>query len=215
VVSERIIPLFPLQVVLLPGMGLPLHIFEEKYKNLVEECLQKDREFGVVYHSGEKILRVGCTAGITEVIRNYNHGEMDILTEGRRRFRIREILDGKLYIEAKVEFFRDARAKVDERMRDLIRRGKESLEQLNSVGSRKTALTWAADIDPESLSFLIASVEGFSLEEKQDFLEMRSTALRLEKCVGSLDKIIERLKLSREIKRLFGTRDEFPDNTPM
>jgi Lon protease-like protein len=213
--SERIIPLFPLGVVLLPGMGLPLHIFEERYKKLIEKCLREKQEFGVVFYSGKKMLRVGCTAGITEVIRNYAHGEMDILTEGRQRFVIKEVLDDKLYIEAKVEFFQDTREDVDERMKDLVRIGTESLVQLNRVSSKNTDLGGVKNLDPESLSFLIASTEGFTLEEKQNFLEMTSTTERLEKSITSIQKIIERLRLSKDIKRIFGTRDDASENTPL
>jgi len=213
--SERIIPLFPLGVVLLPGMGLPLHIFEERYKKLIEKCLREKREFGVVFYSGKKMLRVGCTAGITEVIRNYAHGEMDILTEGRQRFVIKELLDDKLYIEAKVEFFQDTREDVDERMKDLVRIGTESLVQLNRVSSKNTDLVGVKNLDPESLSFLIASTEGFTLEEKQKFLEMTSTTERLEKSITSIQKITERLRLSKDIKRIFGTRDDASESTPL
>ena len=213
--SERIIPLFPLGVVLLPGMGLPLHIFEERYKKLIGKCLREKQEFGVVFYSGKKMLRVGCTAGITEVIRNYAHGEMDILTEGRQRFVIKEVLDDKLYIEAKVEFFQDTREDVDERMKDLVRIGTESLVQLNRVSSKNTDLMGVKNLDPESLSFLIASTEGFTLEEKQKFLEMTSTTERLEKSITSIQKIIERLRLSKDIKRIFGTRDDASESTPL
>jgi Lon protease-like protein len=213
--SESIIALFPLGVVLLPGMDLPLHIFEERYKKLIDESLEGGREFGVVYYSGKTMLRVGCTAGITRVLRNYNHGEMDILTEGKRRFFIRELLDEKLYIEAKVEFFKDRYEDIDERMRDLLRRGTTSLEQLNVVSNKKTDVQRIEILDPESLSFLIASTEGFTLEEKQKFLEMTSTAERLETSINSLQSIIERLRLSSEIKRIFGTREDSSDSTPL
>ena len=213
--SEIVIPLFPLGVVLLPGMDLPLHIFEERYKKLIGESIEGAREFGVVYYSGKTMLRVGCTAGITRVLRNYEHGEMDILTEGKRRFLIQELMDDKLYIEAKVEFFKDRQENIDDRMRGLLRRGAESIEQLNLVSGKRTNIKMIENLDPESLSFLIASTEGFSLEEKQKFLEMTSTGERLEKSINSLQSIIERLRLSSEIKRIFGTREDSSENTPL
>jgi Lon protease-like protein len=214
-VSESIIPLFPLGVVLLPGMDLPLHIFEERYKKLIGESLEGEQDFGVVYYSGKTMLRVGCTAGITRVLRNYDHGEMDILTEGKQRFFIQELFDDKLYIEAKVEFFKDRPEDMDDRMRELLQKGAASLVQLNVVSSKKTDVQRIENLDPESLSFLIASTDGFTLEEKQKFLEMTSTAERLEKSINSLQSIIERLKLSSEIKRIFGTREDSSENTPL
>jgi len=213
--AEAIIPLFPLGVVLLPGMDLPLHIFEERYKELIKECLERREEFGVVYYSGKMMLRVGCTATITEVLRNYDDGKIDILTVGKRRFMVEELFEDKLYIEARVEFFQDMHEAFDKRMEELVLRGTESLKQLNMVSDHKTNIQHIENSRPEDLSFLIAATEGFTLEEKQKFLEMTSTRERLEKSIGSLENIIERLRLSQEIKRIFGRKDDSSESMPL
>jgi ATP-dependent Lon protease len=213
--AEAIIPLFPLGVVLLPGMDLPLHIFEERYKELIKECLEKREEFGVVYYSGKMMLRAGCTAMITEVLRNYDDGKLDILTIGKRRFMVEELFEDKLYIEARVEFFQDMHEAFDKRMEELVLRGTESLKQLNMVSDHKTSIQHIENLRPEDLSFLIAATEGFTLEEKQKFLEMTSTRERLEKSIGSLENIIERLRLSQEIKRIFGRKDDSSESMPL
>jgi Lon protease-like protein len=210
---EDIIPLFPLGVVLLPGMDLPLHIFEERYKKLVGECIETDKEFGVVYYSGKMMLRVGCTAEISKVLKSYEDGKMDILTTGMRRFHIQELFESKPYIEAKVEFIRDVEEMNDEDMKSLIREGADSLRQLYRMSDDKERdLSY---MDPESLSFYIASTQGFTLDEQQRFLEMKSTRERLQKGIESLQKIIERLRLSKEIKRIFGRRDDQGEITPL
>jgi len=210
---ENIIPLFPLGVVLLPGMDLPLHIFEERYKKLIRECIDTDQEFGVVYYSGKMMLRVGCTAEISNVLRSYEDGKMDILTTGMRRFHIEELFESKPYIEAKVEFIRDIEEINDEDMNLLIRKGADILKQLYRMSEDKERdLSY---MDPESLSFYIASTHGFTLDEQQRFLEMRSTRERLQKGIESLQKIIERLRLSKEIKRIFGRRDDQGEITPL
>jgi Lon protease-like protein len=212
---EEKIPLFPLGVVLLPGMDLPLHIFEERYKVLIGKCIEKDQEFGIVYYSGEMILRVGCTASITEILRNYDDGKMDIMTIGKRRFQIKDILEAKEYLEARVTFFQDFNRDIDDEMKKLINRGIEGLKQLTNITGKEEHLRVLDSIDPETLSFIIASTHGFTLEEKQKFLEITSTQERLEKSIDSLQKIIERLKLSKEIKRIFGGRDSSDDVTPL
>ena len=74
------IPLFPLGLVLLPKMNLPLHIFEERYKLMISECLADSRPFGILYFDGDSIHSSGCTARITEVVERYDDGRMDILT---------------------------------------------------------------------------------------------------------------------------------------
>jgi Lon protease-like protein len=85
---SALLPLFPLNVVLLPGTPLPLHIFEPRYKELVAECLQDQKPFGVLRAKEEGIAEIGCTAEIISVIKKYPDGRMDIVTEGRERFEV-------------------------------------------------------------------------------------------------------------------------------
>src|SRR5260370_40176584 len=88
---ERI-PLFPLNVVLLPGAELPLHIFEPRYRAMVQSCLEEKSEFGMLLSLPNGFAHVGCTAEILEVAKRYCHGRMDILTVGRAPFRAAERL---------------------------------------------------------------------------------------------------------------------------
>src|SRR6266403_6089970 len=95
---ERI-PLFPLNVVLLPGAELPLHIFEPRYRQMVKDCLEEKSEFGMVLSLDKGVARVGCTAEIVQVAKRYPDGRMDILTIGRAPFRGVELFTADLLLE--------------------------------------------------------------------------------------------------------------------
>jgi len=101
------IPLFPLETVLFPGTVLPLHIFEERYREMVRDCLKDDREFGVVRAENDQMALVGCSAKILRVVEQYADGRMDILCEGGWRFEIEGLDDTRSFLQADVAFFED------------------------------------------------------------------------------------------------------------
>ena len=101
------IPLFPLNVVLMPGTPLPLHIFEERYKRMVDECLESETEFGMVLADESGTRRVGCTAKIVELVQRYDDGRMVILVEGTRRFKLNNVMTGKPYYMGDIEYLED------------------------------------------------------------------------------------------------------------
>lgn len=105
--QDVLLPLFPLQVVLFPGGELPLHIFEERYKEMIGEVLRDKREFGVVLASEKGVVKTGCTATIDRVLQRYPDGRMDIVTRGRRRFEIVRLNDERVFLRGTVEFFDD------------------------------------------------------------------------------------------------------------
>ena len=102
-----LLPLFPLQVVLLPGAELPLHIFEERYKEMIGEVIRDRLEFGVILANEKGIVNTGCTALIDKVLREYPDGRMDILARGRRRFEIMMLNDERSFLRGSVEYFDD------------------------------------------------------------------------------------------------------------
>jgi Lon protease-like protein len=102
-----LLPLFPLQVVLLPGAELPLHIFEERYKEMIGEVIRDRLEFGVILANEKGIVNTGCTALIDKVLREYPDGRLDIIARGRRRFEIMRINDERPFLRGSVEFFDD------------------------------------------------------------------------------------------------------------
>ena len=103
---ERI-PLFPLNVVLLPGAPLPLHIFEPRYRQMVKDCLEDKSEFGMLLAMPKGVARVGCTAEILEVVKRYPDGRMDILTVGCAPFRVVELFQENPLLEGQVDYLED------------------------------------------------------------------------------------------------------------
>ena len=100
------IPLFPLGLVLLPKMALPLHIFEDRYKQMIAECLAEDRPFGILHFDGKTVASVGCTARVVQVLKKYEDGRMDIMTRGEDRFVVREWIEKKATVRRRSHFLK-------------------------------------------------------------------------------------------------------------
>ena len=198
------IPLFPLGLVLLPHLPLPLHIFEERYKLMISECLDENKAFGVVYFNGSEAQRIGCTAVILNVLKRYGDGRLDILTRGESRFMIMEMFDEKAYLEAMVRFLDDELEEENDVCKELANQGVNLLKQFATIAMEQQEYVFAEQMDIKSISFLISGCEGFSYEEKQQFLEMVSTRERLKKSVAALKRTIQRFKITEEIHQIIG-----------
>jgi Lon protease-like protein len=183
---ERI-PLFPLNVVLLPGAGLPLHIFEPRYRQMVNQCIQEKTEFGLLLSLPKGIVRVGCTAEVLEVVRHYEDGRLDILTIGRAPFRIVELLNGDacgedVLLEGHVDY-------LDDRERPLSAKVRRDLVELYEVCHTIVFGDYPRSIQnevPENLSYVVAGTLPMDLMWKQQVLELRSEADRQERLVTYL-----------------------------
>jgi len=201
--AEIEIPLFPLGVVLLPGTLLPLHIFEERYKEMIGECFAENKEFGIVYFSGDKINRIGCSAEILKLLKRYDNGEMDIITVGTNRFFIKELDETQACFQAKIVLFDDDPEEETDELKQLVISGINLLEELRSVtGIESDEAVFKEESDIRKVSFLISGNDGFRPTEKQNFLEMTSTKKRLKNAVGALKKVIQRARLSLEIQEI-------------
>src|ERR1051326_8087746 len=150
--QRGLLPLFPLQVVLFPGGELPLHIFEDRYKEMIGEILEERQEFGVVLASEKGIVNTGCTATIDRVLRKYPDGRMDILARGRRRFEILLLNDERNFLRGAVDFFDDERS--DPAVPEMQQRAIEGYNQLQALSSSKP-LDDTESSDPR-LSFRLA-----------------------------------------------------------
>jgi Lon protease-like protein len=168
------IPLFPLDVVLFPEAPLPLHIFEERYKEMIGLCLRSQSSFGVVRAQREGLAIIGCTARIRHLMHRYDDGRMDILCMGEQRFEIEMLEDTHSYLEAQVDFFDDEDDPAPPRSL------KEEclamhLETLELAGIETASLS--IDLD-RPVSFLLASALPADLGFKQQLLAFRSDAER-------------------------------------
>jgi Lon protease-like protein len=119
-VLERF-PLFPLGLVLLPQELVPLHIFEERYKLMIGECLENDSEFGILWLSDEGLRDIGCTARITRVIERFEDGRMNILVEGDQPFRLLRRIEDMPYPAGDVELLDDFDPEADPELADQAR----------------------------------------------------------------------------------------------
>src|SRR5258707_7169156 len=175
------IPLFPLNVVLLPGAPRPLHMFEPRYRQMVRRCVDEKCEFGILLGLPKGIVRVGCAAQVTEVLKRYNDGRMDIITVGRSPFRITKLINADAYakdalLEGDVDLLDDRDARVDARMRSELSRLYEVCHTLVFDDYPKNIEAEA----PEYLSFVVAATLPLDLMWKQQVLELRSEADRQE-----------------------------------
>jgi len=212
VMTDTIIPLFPLGVVLFPDAPLPLHIFEERYKLMIGECMEQQKEFGIVLFSGDRVQHVGCTARIQKVLKRYADGRLDILTTGKHRFVIHEVYDTKPYLEAKVTFFDDEPEPDTGQLEPLTSKGMNLLEQLARLTGREAIDRSLTASDAKAVSLLIGGHQGFSMEEKQGFLEMRSVSERLRKGTAALDKAVKRIELTEEIRHIISGNGSVPQS---
>lgn len=182
------IPLFPLNTVLFPGAALPLHIFEERYREMVGECLTEDKAFGVVHADGEQMSIVGCAAKVVRVVQRYDDGRMDILCEGGQRFEIEGLDESRRFLQADVEFFEDegARSTRDDR---------------EDCAALHFATLQMAGIQPPAMHLDLNTPVAFQLADalpsdlgfKQQLLASRSDADRTKKLRDFYNEILPRL----------------------
>lgn len=176
------IPLFPLNVVLLPGADLPLHIFEPRYLEMVDCCLKEKSEFGVLLALPKGVARVGCTAEIIEVANRHEDETMDILTVGRERFRVIEFFEENPLAEGQVDYLEDRDAAANPAMlRELL----ELYETCHTLIFEDYPRNTGSDQSAQ-LSFVIAGTLPMDLLLKQQILELRSESERQERLVGYL-----------------------------
>jgi ATP-dependent Lon protease len=169
--SERI-PLFPLNIVLLPGAALPLHIFEPRYKEMIARCIEEKIAFSIVYSPPSGIAQTGCTAEIRQILRTHPDGRMDILTDGKDVVRIIRILDEKPYFEALVQYLEEEPAAIATSTSD--RETLIEMFQKCHVKAFGSPSTLAANFPDDLLSYRLAAELPIDLPRKQELLEMRS-----------------------------------------
>jgi Lon protease-like protein len=196
---ERI-PLFPLNVVLLPGADLPLHIFEPRYRQMVKNCLEEKSEFGMLLSLPKGVARVGCTAEILDVVKRYDDGRMDILTAGCAPFRVVELFTEDPLLEGHVDYLEDRGSPANARIqRELV----ELFEACHTMifDDYPKNLEGAS---PDELSYLVAAALPMELLWKQQILELRSEADRQERLVAYLREWAPHLQKSGALRQRAG-----------
>ena len=184
----RDFPLFPLGIVALPGELIPLHIFEERYKTMMNECLRDEREFGIVWLSGDGLREIGCACEIERVLERMNDGRMNLLARGTRPIRVVERQGHLAYPAGVVEFVADRSDQLDP---DLLRAAHEAYAEL---------VQRATDRDPKELdlsemgAYGMAATVDFGLDAKQGLLDLRSENARLRLVTRLFRAALKRLE---------------------
>jgi Lon protease-like protein len=180
--SQVRLPLFPLNVVLLPGADMPLHIFEPRYRQMVRDCLEAKSPFGVLLALPNGMAGTGCTAEILEVTSRYDDGRCDILTVGREPFRVVELFPEEPLMRGHVDFLEDRPAAVNPRISHELIELYETCHTLIFDDYPRDPAESAED----KISYRIASRLPMDLLWKQRVLELRSEAERQERLVAYL-----------------------------
>jgi Lon protease-like protein len=201
---EKYLPLFPLDVVLFPEMILPLHIFEEKYKEMIGECVQNRVAFGLLYAHDGSMEEVGCQAEVTKVLKKYQDGRMDILTLGRQRFQVIYFDNEKSYLRGIVEPYFDSESGVAP--------SEEDAQQMLHLYQDVYRLLNRSDSEPiegkppyEGLSFKVASVLNLNNSLKQQILIERSEKNRVDTLFKYLSDLIPRLERAERAAKHAGS----------
>ncbi|HYM08437.1 MAG TPA: LON peptidase substrate-binding domain-containing protein [Terriglobales bacterium] len=194
-----LLPLFPLDLVLFPGASLPLHIFEPRYREMISECLDRKKSFGVVRAKEEGVAEIGCTAEVITVARKYPDGRMDIVTEGRERFEVIRVNQERSFLQADVLYLQDEpdRASAEE-----IARAIELQAEIAGLANSPSA----GPPDPEGpqLAFNLVGPLPLDLDFKQTLLGLKSEAERIRAVISYFEAVLPNLRRSVRARQKAG-----------
>jgi Lon protease-like protein len=194
-----LLPLFPLDLVLFPGAPLPLHIFELRYREMVTECLDQKKSFGVVRAKEEGVAEIGCTAEIITVTRKYPDGRMDIVTEGRERFEVMQVNQERSFLQAEVLYLQDAPDQASaEEIAQAVKLQGEIFELAGSSSGN------SSEIAGSQLSFSLVGPMPLDLDFKQTLLGLKSEAERLQAVISYFEAILPNLRRTMRIRQKAG-----------
>jgi Lon protease-like protein len=198
--SSRLIPLFPLNVVVFPRTRLPLHIFEDRYKEMVGDALRDESEFGIVLAKEDGIVNAGCTVAVDKVLEMYPDGRLDILTSGKRRFEIAGLNEDKPFLQGEVTFFDDEDFTPAS---DEVRA--EALAQYQALSALpNTREHLPPDLADPQLSFQLAQAVS-DLDFLNGLLRQRSEAARLKLLTDFLAEYVPKQRAIQRMKGLAPT----------
>lgn len=187
-----------------PEMNLPLHIFEERYKNLISDCLKANKKFGIVLAKENDVYaKIGTIVEIID-IENLEEGMMNIFTEGRERFEIINFITEEPYHIAEITSYEDTDIKVDNELslslKQIKRLASKALKIFDLISEEEHSKKIRLPAKPDELLFLIATNLTCSYDEKQAILETRSIRNRAEKIMPLLNEELKKLEILLENK---------------
>jgi Lon protease-like protein len=187
---EARFPLFPLGLVALPGEEIALHIFEERYRVMIGECLEREREFGIVWLADDELKPIGCTCAVEQVLDRMDDGSFNILVRGHRPFRLLERDDSLAYPAGTVEVLSDEEEPPDAAVVDQAHDAYATLVEAAIDSQPEAELLAGMD------SYEMAGTIEFGLPAKQELLELRSENARLRLLTRMLRAALRQLELA-------------------
>jgi len=203
------LPLFPLNLVLYPDERLPLHIFEERYKDLTSYCLDHDVPFGIVRSDDDTFADVGTTARIEQIVNRYEDGRLDIAVRGEERFRILATHQQKSYYTADVSLLEDEGETVD---LDLKERVITQHMKLLELAGRTVRPDLYEDVD--YLSYVLAQNAALDGEQKQELLEKKTENDRIRYLIRHFESLIPKVEEQEDVNRRIRSNGHFKDFPP-
>lgn len=182
-------PLFPLGIVALPNESVPLHIFEDRYRRMIEDCLQSEREFGIVWQSEDELKQVGCACEIEEVLERMHDGRLNILARGTRPFRLIERQDDLQHPAGVIELLADEDEPTDAEAAQTTRELYADLVEQATDQQLEEDELQALD------AYRMAATVEFGPDAKQELLELRSENARMRLLALLFRAAIKRLEL--------------------
>ena len=207
--DSKNIPVFPLGLVLYPRELLPLHIFEDRYREMIAFCLEKEEPFGVLLIQEGKMAQIGCEAMIDRVVTRYDDGRMDIIVEGTERFKVKDLQSIHSYMTADVDKIEepDIPVQVETRERVITQH-----MRLLELAGRKVQPTIYQNLD--GISFFIAHNVGLSPEQKQEVLEMLTENERIVYLAAHLETLIPKVEQYEDVRKKVQSNGHFKDYPP-
>jgi Lon protease-like protein len=193
--------LFPLNLVLFPLTQVPLHIFEPRYRELIQESLTDGTEFGINLVEQGHLHQVGCMARVVDVTEQYEDGRMDVVIEGTWRFRLLEVEEGpKPYVVGHVERVDDEPMPIDPTLvADCTNLHNQIVDLVYGNAEHRVDPEELGDLSP---SFLIAPKAGLASDQKQTLLEMTSENARLELLREHLAMMVPTVRKAEIMQRI-------------
>jgi Lon protease-like protein len=207
------LPLFPLEIVLFPGEKLPLHIFEPRYKEMLNECLRDGHSFGIVCYINKRLSTVGCIYDHIEVVNRYDDGRMDIIGRGSDRFLIHSFSTTRSFLQGTVTYFHDQE---DPLHSGEVQRLMSELEpmflQMLEYAKEETSVH---SVTMPKTSYEFAHYIGFDLSQKQNLLEIKSEYLRLLFIQTHMNSILPKLQAFDETRARIRSNGHFREFPPI
>ena len=198
---EKVIPIFPLKLVIFPQSFYPLHIFEKRYKKMINKCLQEKTGFGIVSLLKDDLSQVGTYVIIDKVLKTYLTGEMDIVVKGAKRFFIidHEIHPDGYYI-ANVKDYKDSPGEADIILMEEMEIKFENL--IDKINYKLEDNFWRNYKNTKLKSYKVAEKSGLTLEQQQILLSLRHETARISFLIDHFEKMDAMLNDNTELKQI-------------